>query len=189
MLLFSAAVYAQPGGPSRKTLSFGPIMGYGHGWTTPTKYSEYKPALSAGAFAIYSPVEHWGLGMDVRYSIEGSTKDYPEGGTVKIEEHYLRVPLRVIYFGGSYGDDFRPKLALGPSMGFLIGYKAPQYISANGFDFGLLGSAGFNYRITDGVWFNTDVSYYHGFSDVIQHTSNREQQRNLSLNLGIGIEI
>ncbi len=187
-LLLAISASAQ-GEPARKAFSAGPIMGIGHSWMTPTKYSEYKPAMSAGVFAIYSPIEHWGVGMDVRYSIEGSKKDYPEGGIANQDFHYLRVPLKAIYFFGDWGDDFRPKIAVGPSMGFLIRSQIPYYTSENKFDFGLHASGGFNYRIYGNTWLNADVGCYHGFTDALENTNQRERQNNIMMNLGIGFEI
>lgn len=188
--LFAVTVNAQlADGPSWKAFSFGPIMGFGHSWTTPTKFSEYNPAMSAGVFGIYSPHEHWGVGMDARYSIEGSKKDYPEGGVVNQDYHYLRVPIRAMYFFGDYEDDFRPKITLGPSMGFLLRSKGPAYIHENNLDIGVVGTAGFNYRIVRGTWLNWDVGCYHGFSDAALHNSTKDGQRNIMMNLGIGFEI
>lgn len=187
-LLLAISVNAQ-GEPKRKAFSAGPIMGMGHAWMTPTAHSAYNPAMSAGIFAIYSPVEHWGIGMDVRYSIEGSKRVYPEGVTVNQDFHYLRVPLSAIYFFGKWGDDFRPKIAVGPSLGFLIGSDTPSYISENTLDFGLHASAGFNYRIYGNTWLNADLGCYHGFTDAIENTNNKEYQNNIMVNLGIGFEI
>lgn len=175
--------------PNRKAFSFGPVIGFGHAWMTPTAYSEYNPGMSAGGFVIYSPVEHWGIGMDVRYSIEGTKRNMPETGIVNYQYHYLRVPLRAIYFFGDYGDDFRPKITVGPSMGFLIGEKGAPYTSASTLDFGVTASGGFNYRIYKGAWLNMDAGCYHGLTDAVQHTENRELHRNIMLNVGLGLEI
>lgn len=187
-LLLVTAVCGQ-GEPARKAFSAGPVMGFGHAWMSPVAYSEYNPAMSAGAFAIYSPVEHWGIGMDVRYSIEGSKRNFPETGVVNHDFHYLRVPLSAIYFFGKWGDDFRPKIAVGPSMGFLIGTDVPAYISENRLDLGVHASAGFNHRIYGNTWLNADVGCYHGFTDAIGNTNGSERQNNIMMNLGIGFEI
>jgi hypothetical protein len=187
-LLLTVAMYAQPE-PSRKAFSVGPVIGFGHAWMSPAANSEYNPGMSAGVFGIYSPVEHWGVGMDVRYSIEGSRKEYAEVGAVNEQFHYLRVPVRAMYFFGGYGDDFRPKITLGPSMGFLLAHSGPVYTSANTFDFGVTASGGFNYRIYRGAWLNADAGYYHGLTDAVLHTENHEMQRNLMVNVGIGLEI
>ena len=187
-MLFALTVNAQ-GEPKRKAFSFGPVMGLGHAWMSPTVYSKYNPAMSAGVFAIYSPVEHWGVGIDARYSIEGSKKEYPETGVSNMDFHYLRVPLSAIYFFGKWGDDFRPKIAVGPSMGFLIAMDVPGYISENRFDIGLHANGGFNYRIYGNTWLNADVGCYHGLSDAIQNTNHTERQNHIMANLGIGFEL
>lgn len=187
-LLLMTAVHAQTE-ITRKSFSVGPVMGIGHAWMSPVANSEYNPAMSAGVFVIYSPVEHWGVGMDVRYSIEGSKRDFPETGIVTQDFHYLRVPIRGIYFFNSWGDDFRPKIMAGPSMGFLIAHDAPAFTSENRFDFGLTAGVGFNYRIYRGTWLNADAGCYHGLSDVVPHTESHEMQRNIMVNVGIGLEI
>jgi hypothetical protein len=189
LLTISASAQRAPERESRKTFSFGPVMGFGHAWMTPTAYSEYNPAISAGVFAIYSPIEHWGLGADVRYSIEGSKKDYPEGGIVKSQFDYIRVPVRAMYFFGKWGDDFCPKLAVGPSFGFLVGSKGPSYVNENQMDFGFTASGGFNYRIYRGTWLNADVGCYHGLSDAVKGDQNKEGQRNIAVNVGVGFEL
>jgi hypothetical protein len=187
-LLTNSFLHAQPE-PARKAFSFGPVIGLGHAWMTPVAYSEYNPTLNAGVFGIYSPLERWGLGMDLRYSVEGPKKYYSEGGVVNEQFHYLRIPIRGIFFFGNTGDDFRPKIAAGPSMGFLVKHTGPVYTSENHFDFGATVSAGFNYRLYRSTWFNADLSYYHGFTDAIMHTENRELQRNITLNVGVGFEL
>lgn len=186
-LLLSVAAFAQQ--PVRKAISIGPVIGFGHAWMSPVANSEYNPGMSAGLFGIYAPNEHWGLGMDVRYSIEGSKKDIPEVGFVNQKYQYLRVPVRAMYFFGKWGDDFRPKVTLGPSMGFLLAHDGPVYTTESKFDFGVAATGGFNYRIYRGTWLNADLGYYHGFTDAIMHTSNREMHRNLMLNIGVGLEI
>jgi hypothetical protein len=187
-LLLLTAAHAQTE-ISRKSFSVGPVIGIGHSWMSPVANSEYKPSMIAGVFAIYSPVEHWGIGMDVRYSVEGSKREFPETGVITQEFHYLRVPVRAMYFFNAWGDDFRPKIAVGPSMGFLIAHDAPSFTSENKFDFGVTASGGFNYRIYRGTWLNADVGCYHGLTDVVQHTESRELHRNIMLNVGIGLEI
>lgn len=187
-LLLTVAAYGQRV-VNRKTVTIGPVIGFGHSWMSPVKYSEFNPSFSAGGFAIYSPVEHWGVGIDARYSIEGAKKTIPETGEIDIQYDYLRVPIRAMYFFGSWKDDFRPKITAGPSMGFLLKQKGPGYTTENKFDIGLTASGGFNYRIHDGTWLNFDAGWYHGFSDVIQHTPRVEKHRNMMVNLGIGFEI
>ncbi len=187
-LFFAVAANAQKE-PARKEFSVGPVIGFGHAWMSPVANSEYHPAYSAGGFAIYSPIEHWGIGMDVRYSIEGSHKFLPESGKTNTQYDYLRVPIRAIYFFGGWGNDLRPKVMAGPSMGFLVKQTGPTYTSEDKFDFGITAAGGFNYRIHDNTWLNFDAGYYHGLTDVIQHTSEREQQRNVMVNVGIGFEI
>lgn len=174
---------------TRKQFSLGPTIGYGSTWMTSYDYRVFMPAYSIGVFGIYSPVEHWGIGFDARYSREGSKVDIPESGIVTRRLDYIRVPIRGLYFFGDLEDDLRPKLGLGPSIGFAFGKSVPSQTTVNGIDFGLLGTAGFNYRMLEGIWLNFDAGYYHGFSDVIMHTTEKEKNRNATVNIGVGFEI
>jgi hypothetical protein len=187
-LILTIAAYAQ-GEPDRKAFSVGPVIGFGHAWMSPVRNSDFNPAYSAGAFAIYSPAEHWGIGMDVRYSIEGVKKVAPEVGERNLQYDYLRVPIRAMYFFGDWGDDFRPKVTLGPSMGFLLKQESPPYTPENKFDIGLTATGGFNYRIHDNTWLNFDLGCYHGLKDVVEGTGQSEKNRNIGVNLGIGFEL
>jgi hypothetical protein len=189
ILLISTASFAQPKDFERKSFSVGPVVGLGHSWIAPYANARYMPSFSAGAFAIYSPIEHWGIGIDVRYSVEGSRIEEPEFGTRNERINYVRVPIRMMYFCGQWGDNFRPKFTLGPTLGFLVGYEGPVNSSENTLDFGLTSSAGFNYLVYPATWLNVDLSYYQGFSDVIQHTGMREMNGNVQLNVGIAFDI
>ena len=189
MLLISTASFAQPKDFERKAFSVGPIVGIGHSWIMPYANARYMPSFSAGAFAIYSTTEHWGIGMDVRYSVEGSRIKEPEFDTRNERINYVRVPIRLIYFGGSFGDNLRPKFTLGPSMGFLVGYDGPVNSTENTFDFGVTASGGFNYLVYPATWLNVDLGYYQGLTDVILHTGTREMNGNVQLNLGIAFDI
>lgn len=189
LALISTASFAQPKDFERKAFSVGPIVGIGHSWIMPYANARYMPSFSAGAFAIYSTHEHWGVGMDVRYSVEGSRIKEPEQETRNERINYVRVPLRLIYFGGKFGDNFRPKYTIGPSMGFLVGYEGPISSTENTFDFGMTASAGFNVLVYSATWLNIDLGYYQGFTDVIQHTGTREMNGNVQLNVGMAFDI
>lgn len=176
-------------GLSRKQFSFGPVVSYGHSWISPYGNSVFMPSMSVGVFGIYSPIEHFGIGMDVRYSQEGSKVDNAEGGTTTTRIDYVRIPVRAMWFAGELGDDFRPKVTLGPSFGFKTKYDGPSVYNPNGFDIGLLGSAGFNYRVARATWLNFDVGYYQGITEVLPQSARAERNGNVSVNLGVGFDI
>lgn len=174
---------------SESKFSFGPTAGIGSTSVSKTANSEFKLAGSAGLSLVYSAMEHFGLGMDVKYSFEGVAANNLYKSETNL--NYVRIPLKAIYFFNNTGDKLRPKLFAGPSLGFLTSAKANDFDVINSFekfDIGLLLGAGLNYRIANKTWFNTDISYTHGLKDItINVPANLEsnQNRNLQLNVGV----
>ena len=193
-VLLSATSFAQTdivenaGEPS--TFSIGPSVGVGHGWIAPGSNWQYYPSWSVGIMSIYGPFEWWGIGYEVRYSVEGGKRHYESGDRIT-KLQYIRIPIKGMVFFGDYEDDFRPKLTLGPSMGFLLNKDdADDFgVKAYPFDLGANMSAGFNYRLRPGTWLNFDVNYYQGLLDVRKNTGRQEYNGNLGLNLGIAFGI
>jgi len=162
--------------------SIGVQGGYGHSFIEP--YSNYKwmSSWNAGITAIYAPGAHWGAGIDVLYSGEGvklKSGDYENMSQVD----YLRIPLKAIYFFRKYEDDFRPKVSLGPTLGFKVDDYGNKGFTS--FDFGANASLGFNYRLMRAVWLNVDVSYYQGFLDVYDLNDVNDHNGNVRLNVGL----
>lgn len=175
-------------------LSLGPNAGFGHTWLSGSGDNKYQPAGNFGLAAVYSHSNHLGLGVDLKYSIEGGKKQYGNN-EVKTRLNYLRIPIKGIYFFRDYGASLRPKISLGPSFGFLLGGK--QEVGSvetdvkdyyNSVDVGLLASAGFHYNLVTNTWLHFDVSYYHGFSDASEATETNKN-RNLGINLGVAFGI
>jgi outer membrane protein W len=184
-----------------QNLSFGPTAGFGHSWTNSEKGSldrMFHPSYNLGGKLVYSFVSHWGISGDVKFSSEGQTLGVDNENKVVGRLNYIRVPLQGIYFFGEYGDAVRPKVSLGPSFGFLVGGKTKTYEDdeviatakskdyAEGFDFGVTGAIGANFRISPNTWLNTDIAYYHGVTDVLKNAMNENaKNRNLGLNVGL----
>ncbi|GAO42174.1 porin family protein [Flavihumibacter petaseus] len=184
---------------AQDNLSFGPTAGFGHTWLSNAENSRYQPAGNLGVSLIFSPATHWGIGADAKWSIEGN-KTSANGIDVTNRIDYLRIPLKGIYFFGEYGQRVRPKLAFGPTFGFLLGGKQERTYMDDGhevtvktpvkdfvksFDFGLTGSAGVNIRLLEKTWLNLDLGYYHGLTDVMESTDVDQKNRNLSMNVGL----
>jgi len=184
MMLILGMLAAGIAANAQQTVSIGPTAGIGHAFMYPYDNWELKPSWNAGLTAIYGPVEWWGVGLDVRYSQEGY-KRMVEGTEHEMTLDYLRVPIKGIIFFGDYEDDFRPKVSLGPSLGFLLDQESTHGWKANDFDLGVLASAGFNYRIVPRIWLNTDLNYYQGLLDVRQHSGTTELNGNLGLTVGV----
>jgi len=81
---------------------------------------------NAGATFVYSTKTHLGFGIDLKYSSEGYDASSVFGDSIidfSIHLNYLRLPVKMIYFFGKYGDHFRPKIFLGVNPGFLLSAK------------------------------------------------------------------
>jgi len=193
MLLFTAfAAQAQE-------TSVGITAGFGHSWlSNQDGKTLFHPALNIGGTFIYSTATHWGFGFDVKYSREGNRVRYsPSDNTVWNNLDYVRIPVRVTYFFNNLDSKIRPKVSLAPTMGFLA---AAHYIAhdgngreyanvsnkdnVNGFDFGLNAAIGVNFRVTERMWFTTELAYYNGFANVSK-SGNTALNRNASINLGL----
>src|SRR5690349_14344362 len=114
-MAISTMVFAQ-----ESSNSIGPTVGYNHTWTSGDGTSA-KPGFNAGIVYTNSFMEHWGAGLELKYSMEGAKID---GTDANGNLAYLRLPLRLKYFFGDYGNAFRPKVYLGPSLGFLLSAKS-----------------------------------------------------------------
>ncbi|MEI9810142.1 MAG: porin family protein [Bacteroidota bacterium] len=144
-----------------------------------------------------------GISADLKFSSEGGTLQSDEGGDeykYTYRGNYIRLPLQGIYFFGELGDKVRPKVSLGPSFGFLVGGKSKLEVNGTKtdeadskdaftrFDIGLNAAAGANFRIGTNKWLNTDITYYHGFSNVFEDAGEKNKKvRNRGLGINIGI--
>ena len=171
-------------GVEQSVFSLGFQGGFGHSYLMPHAGSRFQPSWDAGIAAIYAPGVHWGVELDVRYSVEGTKITNPETNKTSVTElRYIRVPLKAVYFCGTYENDFRPKFSIGPTIGFLNGET--NSIGANAVDFGASASLGFHYRLARAIWFTTDVNYYQGFTDAYTQTAANDLNGNIRLDLGL----
>jgi Outer membrane protein beta-barrel domain len=179
---------------SQMNISVGPNAGFGHTWMSGSGENRYQPAGNFGVALVYSHNNHVGLGIDLKYSIEGGKKEFTNVD-VTSRLNYIRIPVKGIYFFRDYGASFRPKISLGPSFGFLVGgeqeagsLKIDAKEAYSSFDVGLLGSAGFHYNLVTNTWLHFDLSYYHGLSDISE-ASETNKNRNIGINLGVAFGI
>lgn len=179
---------------AQSKFSLGPNAGVGSSWIDNTPNRKSKLAGNVGLSLVYSAAEHFGLGLDAKYSFEGGKYTGASAQPVTVNLNYVRIPLKAFYFFSSYGKRVRPKIYAGPSFGFLVGGK--RTIERNigsltenskdfykSFDFGLTAGAGLNFRLVKNTWFNADINYLHGITDI--RPSNREHNRSLGVNLGV----
>ena len=187
--------------------SLGPVVGVGGTWIDNLDSKQGKTHGSFGLAMVFSATPNFGLGADIRYSFEGGKNKITNGGLVTAKEinlDYLRVPVRAILFLGEKGSRIRPKLSVGPTVGFLMGGKTNTTFSEsngnvltsrtvnskdvyNRFDVGLNAGAGLHYRLVKSTWLIADVGYYHGLRDIVENPSTNSslKNRNLAVNLGV----
>lgn len=169
---------------AQSKFSIGPSAGFGHTWVSNTNNTQFKLAANAGLSLVYSATQHFGIGLDAKYSYEG----VKTGSANALDLNYFRFPLKAIYFFNDYGNALRPKIFAGPSFGFLSSAKANGADVKNQFnssDIGITGGVGLNYRLAQKTWFNADISYLNGLSNITKNASSKNYNRNLQLNVGV----
>ncbi|MES2763756.1 MAG: outer membrane beta-barrel protein [Bacteroidota bacterium] len=170
--------------------SLGLKGGFGHSFIIPYSNYTFNSSWDAGISATYSPWQHFGFGLDALYSQEGGAFIYHTNRETPKEIrtttlNYVRVPVKVIYFFNTYEHDFRPKISVGPTVGFLM--NEVNASNANFLDVGANATLGFNYRLARAVWFNADASYYQGLTDIYDTNTENDYNGNLRLDLGISL--
>lgn len=171
--------------------SLGPAVAYQRTWAAGNNYrTDGFNGVNAGLKWNYSTISNWGVGGAFNYSMEGFNQNI-EGLESKTTLHYMRIPVQVNYFFGEFGDDFRPKVYAGPTLGFLgkatneiRSIKTTVTDSYDPFDVGLSVGTGFNYRFAPATWLNVDVAYNHGFTDI---PANGSTLRNRGVTVGAGV--
>ena len=187
----SAAFSQETPGDATSTFSIGPAIGFGHTGVRSTSGTDvFKPNWNAGIILNYSKMKHMGMAADILWSMEGA-RVQSGGYETELTMQYIRVPLKVAFFFGDFEDSFRPKITIGPSMGFLLSATsdsdAPDASKTdvtgfyNTFDIGGTASIGFNLELADNIWLNTDFNYYTGFRPI------RGSQYNSNFGLRAGV--
>ena len=135
--------------------------------------NDSKVGAVGGLFVTYSIVNTFAVTTKFLFYQKGAAFNT---GDIKQTLTYFEIPVVGRFFLNKEGD-FRPNIFLGPSFGFLAG--ATNKIGSNdrvdidgykniynGFDFGITGGAGFNFRIMNETYFILDARYTHGISDL-----------------------
>jgi len=179
---------APPDPIEQSHFSLGVKGGFGHSTIMPYKNNTFCPSWDAGITAVYSPWQHWGIEADLAWSEEGINYKLrnPETNThytSQVYLDYIRIPIKAVYFFRSYDKDFRPKVQLGPTLGFLANQVNSS--GAASFDLGANATLGFNYRIARAVWINVDATYYQGFLDTYAHNTDTDLNANWRLDAGV----
>ena len=138
--------------------------------------------FTAGITSTYSINEGSGITVDLIFSGEGY-----KSGTTEINLNYFKIPILYDVFFGKLGESFRPKIYAGFSPGFLINSKVNEVEVKNLYKksvFDLVGGLGFNYRLANRVWLNTDLRALLGLSSMVT-SSGDIKNRTVQLSFGV----
>lgn len=194
-IAFSTQAQAQTSERSQY-ISLGPVVGISHNWVSNLPgTNKFNATGYIGLGLVYSKDAHWGWGAQANVSWEGYRIADADGNISTGTPIYLRIPLRAYYFFGDYKDLIRPKVYLGPSIGFKLGetdeMKGGDFTAQNvgtfrTLDIGLNAGVGLNVRLKKAVWLNTDLGYYQGLTDAVDDPAGKyNTQQNLALSLGV----
>ncbi len=178
---------------AQESISFGPVAGVNFSNISDMPgTTEHNTGLVLGAQLTHSHINNWGIGVAVLYSKEGVAWNAPAGKT-HINQTYLRIPLKGIIFFRGNEDAFRPKIFFGPSFALLLdsdteiagGEKFETKDNYKTIDLGLMAGAGFNARLTEGIWLNVDAGYTYGLLDISDESTSEASNRNIGVTAGI----
>ncbi len=162
-----------------------------------------RPGLAAGAFVMYSSLNHFGMSADILYSQRGGKfTGFTTNGTVTqtydLNEriNYLEIPIALRYFLTTSGD-FRPNLFFGPSVGIKLNANAD--ISGLGnidfgpavrpVDLGVLAGFQLNFPgLGERQRFLVDARYTYGLTNISTSSSNINNST-VTLTLGYGFGV
>lgn len=146
--------------------SLGPRFGINFGNATGIDDSESANGIAVGLTSTYSINENTGITVDLLYSEHG----WEQPVSSEYDLRYLDLPIYFNYFFGELGDRFRPKVYIGLVPQFLLnGEVDDTEINKDFFNKFLVsasGGLGFNYRVGERIWLNTDLRSYIGLSDI-----------------------
>ncbi|MBC8152319.1 MAG: PorT family protein [Bacteroidetes bacterium] len=195
VLIYDTDAYAQ------QRFSAGPRLG-----VNLSKYvgnnivsNESIAGLSAGAFLMYSSLNHFGISADLLYAQKGAKYiGVGPGGTNVVQRvNYLEIPVALRYFLTRSGD-FRPNLFVGPALGFKLtanqkveGTDVKTDISdgVKPIDLGLMAGFQLNFRgLGPRQRFLIDGRYTYGLSGISAVSGNAHNSVfTLALGYGFGV--
>ena len=170
----------------------------------------FRPGISAGAFLMYSSLNHFGISADVLYSQRGAKSEAtvipPFGGpvqqTFKQRINYLEIPVALRYFLTLKGN-FRPNVYFGPALAFKLNAQHSQtttgnivtsgYESTSEFrpiDLGILAGFQLNWPgFGTAQRFLIDARYTYGLADITVDNNARVNNSAVTVSLGYGFGV
>lgn len=194
--LFIAAVVSFTKGIAQENVSIGPIVGANFSKLAGnTIYNDWKTGATLGIFINYSGENRFGVNGQLLYSRMGGKS--PNNAS-KGHLDYIQIPIMGTYYLNGRGNKLRPKVMLGPYIGFLVKATNESGVSINpqgtgqpykGIDAGAAMGLGFNYSIGRKIWLNADLRYNLGLAqvmNVIADVHNRSWGINVGLSFPFG---
>ncbi|MGR3811140.1 porin family protein [Jiulongibacter sp. NS-SX5] len=173
--------------------SWGPMAGINGSTLVDMPLNIYKPGVNFGAFLNYSNRERTGLKVEAMYSQMGTKFD---GFEDKIEMHYVQVPVYGVWYLNDRGNNFRPKLMVGPYLGFLLNATGSNTTdnnftteNFNTVDFGGKGAVGFNWKFSPRVWLNSEFYFGGSFANIYSTDIINVKNTNFGVNAGLSFPL
>lgn len=169
-----------------RNFSIGPRIGVNFSNVSNPEAANSRTGLVAGLTSTYSINEHSGLSVDLLYSGEGY-----EHGETELALDYLRIPVMYNIFFGEWGQRFRPKVFAGLQPGVLLAAESDGTdvkSTVKNFSFGVGAGLGFNYRMGERTWLNTDLRSFFDLMDLREDPasgSDKHALRNIQLSVGV----
>jgi len=164
---------------AQDALSIGPRAGVNISSVSNVDNSKSLSGLALGLTSTYSINQSTGLTLDILFSNQGFAV-----GEDEYKINYVQVPLYFDLFFGELGTAFRPKVYAGVAPHFLLKAKYnEEQVSKeqlNSFNFAVSGGLGFNLRMTNRVWLNTDLRAFLGLNDYRDKNFQTENKRAMS---------
>lgn len=173
-----------------QTLSIGPMVGANISTINDVPNAKSITGLDIGLFGNYSINEHIGLGAKLLFSQLGTAI---ENSTSSVRLNYIQVPLTGVYYFGSTGNTFRPKIFAGPYIAALLSSKDQDGNDINGIykntDFGGLIGLGFNYSLKARTWLNVDAGYFGSLTNISEIANTNYKNSGYNIKVGLSFPV
>ncbi len=186
---------------AQQRFSAGPRIGLNLSTFAGTPGYSLRPGVTAGAFLMYSSLNHFGISGDVLFSQMGGTYSQPNV-SFKERVNYLEIPVALRYFLTLKGN-FRPNVFFGPSLGVKLNAKRtnlienniakPDFDNSNNFrplDLGLVAGFQLNFKgLGERERFLIDARYRYGLTDISIDDNATVNNSTITLTLGYGFGV
>ena len=152
-----------------------------------------QPGMNLGIFLNHSKKERSGIKAELLYTSLGSQFQNTDN---EIRLHYLQIPVYGVAYLNDRSHSFRPKIMVGPYLGFLLDGKGSNtdayYFTKKNFspvELGGKGAVGFNWNLGQRIWMNSEVYYGLGFTNAHKTESINIHNSSLGFNVGLSFPL